>query len=67
MITPHRKPSVRPAMKIISVINSTFGTIKRAYPRPIANAENIAARTNSVSWELGIGYCLPVRLSAEGT
>ncbi|MFC1785680.1 hypothetical protein ACFL0J_08670, partial [Candidatus Neomarinimicrobiota bacterium] len=43
---PQLTPSVRPAKKTITVINSTFGTINNENPKPIANAVKIEARTN---------------------
>ena len=44
-IIPHLTPNVIPDIKIITVINSIFGTISSEKPKPIANAEKIAART----------------------
>ena len=44
--TPQLTPSVSPAKKTITVINSTFGTINNENPKPIARLVNIEARTN---------------------
>ena len=44
--TPQPIPSVSPAKKTITVINSTFGTINNENPKPIARLVKIDARTN---------------------
>ena len=47
---PHQEPSVRPAIKTITVINSILGTIMSENPIPIARAQKIDARTKLFSF-----------------
>ena len=44
--TPQPTPSVSPAKKTMTVINSTFGTINNEKPKPIARLVKIDALTN---------------------